>query len=261
MDEHDEILREKVQKIYTPLYIAEREIRRRWNDQELKKKVENFLGGSVPDLFQSEPRAVISKHLLSPNIEFEYFFNLAKEIKLKPLGLEGISDKLCTTNPEKAALGKMTFLDKNGGENYDIKKGTCKIVDLKKYEGEKICEVKTLWNEKLVDFHHRLLDTFYPKIERFDDFSWFMDRGFSIKPKEYYRNYLMFFLCFGVLFENFSLYKNERKFTHDIVLPIFLEIEKEFGLKPLIVQLNFAEDESSFFWKSYSYALKKYVEA
>lgn len=36
-----------IKEIYTPLSVAKKEIWRRWNDKELRKKVEDFLGGDV----------------------------------------------------------------------------------------------------------------------------------------------------------------------------------------------------------------------
>jgi len=35
-------LREEVNKIYTPLSVAKKEIQRRWKDKKLRKKVEDF---------------------------------------------------------------------------------------------------------------------------------------------------------------------------------------------------------------------------
>ncbi len=37
-----------IKEIYTPLSVAKKEIWRRWNDKELRKKVEDFLGGDMP---------------------------------------------------------------------------------------------------------------------------------------------------------------------------------------------------------------------
>lgn len=41
-----------IKDIYTPLSVAEKEVWRRWNDKELRKKVEDFLGGDVPEFLK-----------------------------------------------------------------------------------------------------------------------------------------------------------------------------------------------------------------
>ncbi len=254
-----EKIKEEVLDIYTPFSVAKEEIWKRWNDKALRKKVEEFLGGEIPEPFKNGPRAVFSRQVTSPNTEFRYFYSLAKEIGLKPLCLEGTIDKFCTTNPEKAALGKMEFVseDRNGNIS-DI--SYLKIVDFKEAEGKKICDIKTSWGENFVDFHHRMLGELFPKVEIFDDFVWFKKRGYSIKAEDYYRNYLTFFLCFGVLFENFSLHRNEISFTHNVVRPNFNKIAQEFGIKPLVVPLIFLDDEAHVFWRCYPNSLKKTVE-
>ena len=41
-----------IKDIYTPLSVAKKEIWRRWNDKELRKKVEDFLGGDIPEVLK-----------------------------------------------------------------------------------------------------------------------------------------------------------------------------------------------------------------
>ena len=41
-----------IKDIYTPLSVAKKEIWRRWNDPVLRKKVEEFLGGDVPEVLK-----------------------------------------------------------------------------------------------------------------------------------------------------------------------------------------------------------------
>lgn len=249
-----------ITRIYTPLAEAKREVWRRWNDPILRQKAIDYLGGNIPDVFKDGPRAVLSRHIISPNTEFEFFYSFAKEIGLDPLGLEGVKDNFCTINPEKAALGKMSFVKKelmNGG---NACRESEKIIDLERCEGKRFCDIETLWGENLVDFHHRLLFASYPDVVLFDDFKWFVDNGYSIKPQEYYRKFFVFFVCFGVLFENFLLNKNESNFTKNIIDPIFSEIESVFGVRPLITPLSPIDDEAHSYWRCYPYSFKKLVE-
>lgn len=254
--EKDEDTKKRLRAIYTPLNVAKKEIWRRWNDENLKKKVADYLG-DIPEPFKNGPRAVLSRHVISPNMEFNYFYNLAKEIELEPLGLEGVIDNFCTANPDKSSLGKMPIIKiKKGCEGY-AEKRYFRAIDLGKNEGEKICDIKTLWGENFVEFHHRILNSLFPDIEIFDDFIWFKKNNCSISPESYYSRFLSFFLCFGVLFENFYLDRNEIKFTNEVVVPNFLSIEKKFGVKPLIVPLAPLEDETSFYWQCYPDSLNE----
>lgn len=242
--------------IYTPLAVAKKEVWRRWNDPVLRRKAMEYLGGDIPVVFKDGPRAVISRHVISPNMEFEYFVGFAKDLGLPPLGLEGAIDTFHTINPEKAALGKMVFIEKEAENGGNVQKTSERIIDMEKCEGKRFCDIETLWGEGLVDFHHRILNVVHPNVEIFDDFQWFKDNGFGIKPQEYYRKFFVFFLCFGVLFENFLLNKSESNFTRKIIGPVFLEIESVFGIKPLIMPLAPMEDAAHSYWRCYPYALK-----
>ena len=45
-----------IDTIYTSLEEAKEEVWRRWNDKELRAKVEESLGGDVPEVFRDEPK-------------------------------------------------------------------------------------------------------------------------------------------------------------------------------------------------------------
>lgn len=53
----------RLENFYTPLSKAKDEIWKRWNDEELKKKVEKFLGGDLPKYFKGNPKAVFCEIL------------------------------------------------------------------------------------------------------------------------------------------------------------------------------------------------------
>lgn len=108
VDKRDEIL--SVEDIYTPLSVAKEEIWRRWNDEELKKKIEKFLG-DIPECIKNEPKAISARQIATPNKEFFHFFDMAKMTDLKPLCWEYHCDRFITTNRDKAGLGKLGFLN------------------------------------------------------------------------------------------------------------------------------------------------------
>lgn len=63
----------KLEDIYTPLKEAKEGIWRRWNDKELRAKVEEFLGGDVPEFLRDEPKAYLARQLVTPNFSFFRF--------------------------------------------------------------------------------------------------------------------------------------------------------------------------------------------
>ena len=111
LDKDQKELREELNKIYTPLSVAKKEIQRRWKDKKLRKKVEDFLGRDVPDELKKDPKAVLVRHIASPNNEFIRFLNLSELIGLKPKCMEYQHDKFRAENQDKYYLGKLFFFN------------------------------------------------------------------------------------------------------------------------------------------------------
>src|SRR6266702_2611049 len=100
----DDISEEKVlsvEDIYTPLSVAKEEIWRRWNDKELRKKVEDFLGDDIPEFFLDFPHATIVRHIISPNYELFYCVDLFKQLGLDFRCCEFPEDKFIAKNRDK----------------------------------------------------------------------------------------------------------------------------------------------------------------
>ena len=249
-----------INEIYTPLSVAKKEIKKRWNDKKLRKKVEELLGGEIPKPFRKGPRAVLSRNIITPNQELFYFLNLAEISELNPLGLEGAEDKFCSNNFDKASLGNLSFYQnaKKGKRDLKFQKKVVKIMDIGKFEGKRLCDITTLWGENLADFHHRLLGFYGIEIETFDDFRWFIERNRKSNANQYYENFLLFFLCHGILFENFHAKGKEKSFTDSVIVANYRKIVENFKLKPLIVPLSPIEDETCLYhWNGYLVKDKK----
>jgi hypothetical protein len=244
-----------IKELYTPLSVAKKEIWRRWKDKKLRKKVEKFLGRKVPKPFRKEPRAVLSRSIITPNVEFFHFLDQAKITTLIPLGLEGVEDKFCTKNYDKASLGKLAFFRKgdvrNRIKNIECKKNIVNAVDMMASDGKRLCDVDTLWGESLVDFHHRMLTFYDSDIEKFDDFKWFGYQGKKGDIYKYYKNFFAFFICHGVLFENFITKRSEKEFTNNIVIKSYKEVKDKFGVTPLIVPLLPFKYDDHWYFRSY----------
>lgn len=244
---------------YTSLEDAKIEIERRWNDEKLKSKVEDVLEFLLFDQLKTSPRAFLSRDIITPDLEFEHFLELARDINLKPFFLEYSEDKFVARNDDKYYLCNMHFFNPQGKKGQEI--SHVRAVDFNKWEGKKFCEVETLKGEKLVDFHHNLLSHFYPdQKQNVVEFSaWFNSNRFALDF--YYLYFFSLFICHGVLFENFLTEdKEELKFTLEKVIPSFNKVKELYGVKPLIVPLEPLDHEIDKYWWCFPQKEKKIVE-
>ncbi|MCX5903886.1 MAG: hypothetical protein NTV89_10560 [Proteobacteria bacterium] len=241
--------------MYSTLEEAKEEIWRRWNDAALREKAAEFLG-EVPEALCNKPCAVMYRQITTPNTEFQKFLNMAKKMQLKPVSLEYLEDKFVTTNAFKLSWGKMAFYrgkNKNGEAIFHY----TKVVDLVESDGKKLNEIKTLWGENFVDFHHRISMTNSFKVDIFDNSKWLIKKGH--KPADYYPFYLALFICHGILFENFSVDEKEKHFSNEIILPAMKKVKEHFGVKPLIVPLVPEHETSDRYWWCYPDYIEKEI--
>lgn len=247
--------------IYISLHEAETEIKRRHKDLDLKRKLDEFWGENKPNfIYEKSPRSVLSKSLITPNLEFRYFLDISKDIGLDRCLWEYHTGKFVCKNQEKRHLGKMYFfhgLGKNNGHKLEHRN----IVDFNKEEGKKISDVSTLCGKKIVDFHHDLLNKHFPKekLKTKDISEWFNKTRYL---DAYYVYYLSLFIRDHILFENFLFdEREESKFTLDKFLPSFKKVTEMFGVKPLIVPLLPHENEKNDLWFSYDRKVQKNVDS
>lgn len=237
--------------VYTPIREAIQELARRSKDQGLTKKIENLLHGDIPEPLSRKPRAVIFRQLKTPNYEMRRFVSLVEGLgKLEPLFWEYAADKFTPNNEYKRALGKLLFFGgkgKKGGSKIDA----LNIIDFNQSNGKQISSLLTLWGQNFVDFHHEFFDTCFRSMPgtSYDSSDWFSHNGRSANG--YYKSFLALFIKHGILFENFLLDETEFTFTKDIVLPAFLSVYSETGLKPLVVALEPTSIEGDKFWLCY----------
>ncbi|MEI7890862.1 MAG: hypothetical protein WCI36_02740 [bacterium] len=246
-----------VESMYTTLSEAKAEVWRRWNDKELRKKVEEYLG-EIPDVFKAEPRAVLARHVTTPNLELGLFLEMSKMAELKPVNLEYIKDKFRISNFDKRYIAKMPFVKRNeyGGEK-DVR--FMDSISFDEFEGVCFDKISTIWGEKFVCFHHRLLNCDEKDIDICDISDWYeLKGGFA---HSYMKYFMSLFLCNGILFENYLIgtTDEEKYFTQNVVYKNFKKIENKFGIKPLIVRLIPSNEELDLYWWSYSNDLEKNI--
>ena len=246
-------------EVYTSLSDIKRELRLRRKDKKLRMKVEKFFGHHMFSALEKSPRAVLSRTIATPDIETAYYLDLLKDVDLKPLILE-YPDKFVAKNKDKYHLCRLFFcrILKN---KQSIPVSTVKIVNFNKVEGKNFHNIDTVWGENIIKFHHELLNAEHPQLRgKVMDFSdWFKET--RTLSKYYYLYYLSLFVCNGVLFENFLVGdKEEMGFIKDKFLPSFKEVERIFGVKPLIYPLLPLESERNPHWPSYPESIKKRVD-
>lgn len=248
------------QIVYTPLSEALRLLDERRKDPVLMAKVEKLLKGDIPEIFINKKCAVLSRHVATPNKESVRFISIAKENGLYPVFFEFHDDKFTAQNQFKHSLGQLYIPGKIGKKNGSTVERIT-IVDFNKHGSKKLREVKTLWDESLVDFHKRLFSIHNYNLGDFqahDESSWYKNNGG--KANEYYTNLLLMFTCFGILFENFLTSKDsEGDFTKKIVLPNIQKVMNLVGVKPIIVPLEPLDLETDNFWYHHLLKVKELI--
>lgn len=176
--------------------------------------------------------------------------------ELQPLILEYVEDQFNDRNECKHYLGKISLYKGKNKNGEDIFENTC-IINFNESNNKPITSLHTHWGERLVDFHHRLFNTSFPQLKgsEHDLSGWLHEVGPS--AKQYYKSFFTLLVKDAILFENFVVDGDELSFTRDIVLPAILDIQKECGVKPLIVALEPTEIEADKFWLSYPAETKK----
>jgi len=234
--------------IYLSLDEAREIVLKRWNDKELKNKIEVFLNekvGLISVFLKDKPQAVIWRSMLSPDNGFDFYYHSANYLGCGVSPLEFLEDKFVSINEEKKALSRIS-LTLNNKNTY------IELVEYNKQEGKSLKNVELKNGEKLHAFHQNLFKINYNDLILTDISDWCKNIG---KAKDYYYYYLLHFICHGVLFESFSVDAGrEEIFTEEIILPAIKKIEADFGFKPLIVRL-YPENQTSeedFYWFSYS---------
>jgi len=237
------------EKVYTHLSDALKLLESRRSDKELVKKVETLLGDDIPDILQKKPCGVLFRQIATPNKESGRFLSITRHNNLHSVFFEYFEDKFTSNNEFKHSLAKLKVYFGLNKNKEHIKKHLS-IFDITNNDGKMFKDIKTFSDEDLASVHKRMFKRYNDEsqITFFEASNWCHEHGFS--AIEYYKNFLMLFICHGILFENFLLSGKEGIFTKEVVLPAIEAVEKMTGFKPLIVPLvpfDIEEDES-WYW-------------
>jgi hypothetical protein len=239
------------QVLYTPLHTAYQELERRRRDSDLEQKVDALLGGNIPSPLRDGPKAVLARSVMSPNYEVRRFSTVTDQFgNIPPLYWEYHNDKFTSNNELKRMLGKMYFF--NGmGRNNGPRVDALKVIDFPAADGQRFSALRTLWGQNFIEFHHQLFDAQHRNASStfYDSSDWLSAQGGS--AVSYYHSFLTLFVRHAILFENVLLNKHEIGFTSSVFLPTFLAIQRQLGVKPLIVTLQPTHAEINPFWMYY----------
>lgn len=243
--------------IYTPLSSALKILEERQQDITLIKKIEKLLNNNIPEPLRKQGKhGVQFRQIATPNHDVHWFVELTKDHGLQTVFFEYHKDKFTSNNEFKHSLGQLRIHD-NLNKKGDHIEEKVTIFDFNKYNGKKFKDIMTLWSEPLTDFHRRLFEVCGYSNENlcfYDASQWFEENG--PQAVDYYTNFILLFVCHGILFENFLLVGTEGDFTKNIFLPAFEKASSLAGVKPLIVPIPPMDNEDDTHWVSYSKKIK-----
>lgn len=232
--------------VYVSLDEAREELEKRWNNAELKRKIEIELGGRFIKEFANRPRGVLFRQLCSPDNGFTFFFQCAKYINSEPLVLEFHEDIFVHFNDEKKGLGRLRIVLNDGAA------ATLDIMNFHENEKKPLSRVAIKSGESLIDFHHNLFSLIKCRVDILENTNWFHEIGHA---QDYYYYLLLHFIAHGALVETFlnESDSSEDEFTKNIIIPTLNLIKKKFGLSPLIIRLypEKQDEKEDFYWWCY----------
>jgi len=247
------------QIVYTPLSEALRLLEERQKDPILVTKIKKLLKGDIPEVLINKKCAIFARQIATPNFDTQSFVKIARENQLEVILFEYPDDKFCSKNIFKHSLGQIRIHGGLNSKGEDVVEKV-NIIDLVKYDGKKIKDILTIWNEPLVDFHKKLFEHYKLSNDLvfYDISNWYKKNGNC--ASEYYMNFLLLFVTNGILFENFLTSKNsEGDFTKKILLPSIEKIINLTGIRPLIVPTEPLETESDEYWISHPSQIRKII--
>lgn len=237
--------RKAIDTFYTPLDEALELLRERRADEKLRAAVADFHRVHPPDFLPDAPCAFWTRHISTPNHEFELFASTVSTTGLQPLCFEYAHDIFVACNRDKYHLCRPFFEVRPN--HFRAKR----VTNFGEMEGQRLCDIQLSNGMSLPAFHHALMRRAFPGYERHlrDCSQWVLA---ARRDGEVYLHYLPLFIYDGILFENFlSTDPEERRFVRERVRPSFSKALEIFGVKPLIVPLLPRETENDEHWRAH----------
>ena len=247
--------------VYTPLSEALKLLEERRKDPELMAKIEELVKGDIPEILKNKKCGVQFRQIATPNNDAKYFKKISESFELTPVFMEYHNDKFSSNNFFKRSLGQIHIEGPvNKNDEYIIEKFS--IMDFNKHNGRVLKNAITHWGESLICFHRRLFNSskLSDSICSFYDMSeWIKKHG--PKPEEYYKDFLLLFVSYGILFDNFPTQGEDGDFSRNIILPSIEKIINLVGIKPLIVPIGPMDMENDSYWILYNSDIKSIINS
>lgn len=233
---------QEVNEFAMPVADAVAEIRRRANDIRLRARVSAFLGHDIPEYFRNGPVLYLARDAATPNFEVLRFIELAQSHGLPIIIGQDTHATFSATNELGYALGVMPIVVRVNNERVAVTEDV-QVIDVAEAEGKQLKDIKTLFGEDFISFHNTLLDMIYPNTAAFHGNGPWIDRHHRGDQLEYYKKVLALSLVHGVFFEFYE--PCDQQFAVDVFHKAFTFVEHEFGVRPLVCQLQRAEIEQN----------------
>lgn len=236
---------------------ARAEVRTRWSNRDLRREVEAYLKDDLLPGFNDEPRAVLWRHIATPDNGHFFFRSVARWLDVRPLRCDG-HDKFVVMNRDKRVLGALHLVFP------DRSKRIVDLVDFRSQDGKLINEVVTKSGCLLMDLHYELMQRFDPSCKVADCSTW--ARRFR-DVKEVYLRLLAHFIAHGVylhdlMIDPFGYKKSETRFVEDVGFWAYDQIKAMFGLDPVTIRLypeTGQTAEEDFYWLGFPREINDYL--
>lgn len=196
----------------------------------------------VPIIMLRHRIGILARQVATCRFEDMIFKDMSQKNGFVPWWFEYTADKFVSNSSFKMSLIKTYSFEgigKKGGEK--TKKRV--IADAAQCQGKPINTLTTFAGQKLVDFHHHWRQNVWPDVGKN-----FLDMSARLKKiggaRQYYKFFLSLFIAHAALFEDYhggESGDNLNVFTANIFEPAYYELERIFGVKPIIVKMPWEE--------------------
>jgi len=132
------------------------------------------------------------------------------------------------------------------------------IINFAAGQNKPLKDIVTKTGENLVDFHRNLFaETKFTDVQVVDETEW-VDKHSRDNIHKQYKHMLALLCVHGIMLESYT--PDEYQFVQEVVYPAFTEIEKEIGIRPLIVEHIPPELEVTRNWESYPSVFYKFLK-
>lgn len=239
--------------IYISLDEAREQLKNRWNNVDLKNKVEKELGGKFIPIFKSSPVGISFRQVCSPDNGLTFFCQCSNYVGARPVVLEYHDDIFTHINEDKKGLGRLRITLENG------EKAMVDVMNFHENEKRKLRDCVLKNGESLIEFHHNLVNILNWPVEILENSEWFENIGTA---SNYYYYLLLHFIAHGIMCELFfDVDEKNIDFANKIIIPAIEKIYSKFELRPLIIRQypQNQNDSEDFYWWSYPSNVNDYI--